>query len=73
MKRGGIRRVIFGAVLLAAAGGLWAAEHYKVLNGPKDFYFGHISYIEAAQEGTKGAEVDRLSREGDWHEKCYYR
>ena len=52
MKRGGIRRSIFGAVLLAAAAGVWAAEHYKVVNGPKNFYFGHISYVESAQEGT---------------------
>jgi hypothetical protein len=52
MKRGGFRKVILGIVFLVASSGLWAAEHYKVVNGPKDFYYGHISYIEATQEGT---------------------
>jgi hypothetical protein len=52
MKRGGFRKVVLGLVFLVASSGLWAAEHYKVLNGPKDFYFGHISYIEATSEGT---------------------
>jgi hypothetical protein len=52
MKRGGFRKVILAIVFLVGSSGLWAAEHYKVVNGPKDFYFGHISYIEATQEGT---------------------
>ena len=52
MRNGGIRNVVLGAVLLAAAGGLWAADHYRVVNGPKDFYFGHISYIEPVPDGT---------------------
>jgi hypothetical protein len=52
MKNGGYRFVILGAVFLAAATGLAAADHYKVLNGPKDFYFGHISLVE---EGPAGA------------------
>jgi len=52
MKRWGFPRVILGIVFLVASSGLWAAEHYRVVNGPKDFYFGHISYVEATQEGT---------------------
>ncbi len=52
MKNKAIRSAIFGAILLAAAAGLWAAENYKVANGPKDFYFGHISYIEPTPGGT---------------------
>jgi hypothetical protein len=52
MKNGGIRRVFVGALVLAAAVGLGAADHYKVLNGPKDFYFGHISFVEEAPEGS---------------------
>ncbi len=52
MRNGGIRNVVLGAVILAAAGGLWAADHYRVVNGPKDFYFGHISYIEPVPDGT---------------------
>ena len=51
MKNGGFRKVVLGLVFLTASSGLWAAEHYKVLNGPKDFYFGHISYIESTPEG----------------------
>jgi hypothetical protein len=60
MKNGGIRRVILGAIFLAAATALVAADHYKVLNGPKDFYFGHISLVE---DGTEGAGPTVL-REG---------
>lgn len=52
MKNGGVRKVVLGMVILAASSGLWAAEHYKVLNGPKNFYYGHISYIEATPDGT---------------------
>jgi len=46
MKNGGFRGFVFGTIFLAAAAGLTAGEHYKVLNGPKDLYFGHISYLE---------------------------
>ncbi len=52
MKNGGVRKVVLGMVFLAASSGLWAAEHYKVLNGPKNFYYGHISFIEATPDGT---------------------
>jgi Family of unknown function (DUF6600)/FecR protein len=60
MNKRGIRNVVFGAILLAAAGGLWAADHYKVVNGPSDFYYGHISYIEAGPDGA----VPTVVREG---------
>src|SRR5512136_2431478 len=60
MNNGGIRKVVFGAILLAAAGGLWSADHYKVVNGPADFYYGHISYIAAGPEGA----VPTVVREG---------
>ena len=52
MKNGGIRKVVLGMAFLVVSSGLWAADHYKVLNGPKDFYYGHISYIEATPDGT---------------------
>ncbi len=52
MKNGGIRRMVFFAAVLAASAGLWGADHYRVVNGPKDFYFGHISYIEPTPDGT---------------------
>jgi len=60
MNNRGIRKVVFGVLLLAAAGGLRAADHYKVVNGPADFYYGHISYIEAGPEGA----VPTVVREG---------
>ena len=52
MKRGVFRKIVLGIVFLVASSGMWAAEHYKVVNGPKDFYFGHISFIETTPEGT---------------------
>ena len=52
MKNGVIRKAVFGVIFCAAAAGLWAADNYKVVNGLKDFYFGHISYIEQTPEGT---------------------
>jgi hypothetical protein len=60
MKNGGMRKVAFGAVLLVAAGGLWAADHYKVVDRAGDFYYGHVSYIE---DGPAGA-VPTILREG---------
>jgi len=52
MKNGGIRKMLLGAALLAAAGGVWSADHYKVVNGPKNFYYGHVSYVEPGPEGA---------------------
>jgi hypothetical protein len=52
MKNGGIRLVVLGGILLGAAAGAATADNYKVVNGPKDLYFGHISYIEKTPEGT---------------------
>jgi hypothetical protein len=60
MKNGGIRKIVFGAILIAAACGLWAADHYQVVNGPKDFYYGHISYIEPGADGA----IPTVLREG---------
>ena len=34
---------------------LTAADHYRVLNGPKDLYFGHVSYIEEGPEAAAPA------------------
>jgi hypothetical protein len=55
MKNGVIGHVVLGVILLAGAASLGAADNYKVVNGPKDFYFGHISYIEPTPEGTDPA------------------
>jgi hypothetical protein len=61
MKIGGISRVVIGAAVLAAVSGLWAADNYKVLNGPKELYFGHISFIEE----VPGGAAPLVLREGD--------
>lgn len=52
MKKGGIWLVLTAAVLLAAASGLWAEAPYRVVNGPKNLYYGHISYIEETPGGA---------------------
>jgi hypothetical protein len=52
MKNGGFGKIVLGTVIALSASWLGAADHYKVVNGPKDFYYGHISYIEPAPEGT---------------------
>jgi len=52
MKKGGVRRAVLGAILLAVAAGLGASEHYKVAGGPRDLYFGHISFVESTPGGT---------------------
>ncbi|MCX6569481.1 MAG: FecR domain-containing protein [Candidatus Aminicenantes bacterium] len=52
MKSGGFKKVVLGMVFLVASSGLWAADHYKVLNGPKNYYYGHVSFIEATPAGT---------------------
>ncbi len=46
--------VIAWAVLLAAPALLQASgkSRYKVLNGPEEFYYGHISYTEAKVDGN---------------------
>jgi hypothetical protein len=52
MKNAGILRLVLGAAVLAAVTSLGAADHYKVLNGPKEFYFGHISLVEEVEGGA---------------------
>ncbi|HOW85098.1 MAG TPA: FecR domain-containing protein [Candidatus Aminicenantes bacterium] len=52
MKNGRVCGVFFALLWLVAAAGLTAADHYRVLNGPKDLYFGHISYIDPAPGGA---------------------
>ena len=52
MKNGGILKVFLAAAVLAAGSGLWAAQHYKVVNGPKELYFGHISLVEDVPDGA---------------------
>jgi hypothetical protein len=60
MGKRGTGIAVLSAVLLVSGAGLRAADHYKVFNGPEDFYFGHISYIEPGPDGA----VPVVLREG---------
>jgi hypothetical protein len=61
MNKGGVRGIVLAAVLtVLVAGGLSAADHYQVVNGPARFYFGHISFVEPGPEG----EAPTILREG---------
>lgn len=51
MKQKGSWIPLFLLVFLASGAGLWAGNKYKVLNGPDNFYFGHISYTEVKSDG----------------------
>ncbi|MFO7734546.1 MAG: FecR domain-containing protein, partial [Candidatus Aminicenantes bacterium] len=62
MKQKAFWVVIVGAAFLAAALPLSPAEHYKVLNYPGNFYFGHVSYIEPG-DGGEGPVILREGRE----------
>ncbi|MBM3293363.1 MAG: FecR domain-containing protein [Candidatus Aminicenantes bacterium] len=42
---------VFGMGLLLTVWAAAAAEPYQVVNGPKDFYFGHISLVEIKNDG----------------------
>jgi hypothetical protein len=52
MKIRGLSKIIIAVILSAAAAPLFAAGPYRVLNGPKDFYFGHISYVDPTSGGA---------------------
>jgi hypothetical protein len=60
MKNGGVRGIVFGVMLIGAAAGLLAGDHYRLINSPSRFYFGHISYVEPGPEG----EPPTVLREG---------
>jgi hypothetical protein len=55
-KEGVMKRKTFLAVLVAAAAlaavlPIRAADHYRLVNDTRNFYYGHISYIEPTTEG----------------------
>ncbi len=60
MNKGGVKAILFGLLLFGSAAGLLADDHYKLVNGPGRFYFGHISYVEPGPEG----EPPTVLREG---------
>jgi hypothetical protein len=51
MRQKGYCLVIFLTFLLLLPAFLLSDFHYKVVNGPKDFYFGHISLSEIKRDG----------------------
>jgi hypothetical protein len=42
---------LLGLIILSAVSLLGASSKYKVVGGPDDFYFGHISYVEIKNDG----------------------
>lgn len=53
------KTILLGMGLLLAAGAfVHAADNYQVVNGPKEFYFGHISLVDIKNDG-KDAVVQR--------------
>ncbi len=59
-RRGAFRAAFFTLLLFSAAAALTAAGPYKVLGGPRDFYFGHVSYVDPGP----GGEPPEVLREG---------
>jgi len=51
MTRKGIWLFILLSLVLAFPSLLVSSGNYKILNGPKDFYFGHISLVEIKNDG----------------------
>jgi len=52
MKFGGVKTAIFSILFLFASALLTANDHYQVVNGPKEFYYGHVSYVDPTAEGA---------------------
>jgi uncharacterized membrane protein YgcG len=42
---------VFIGFLIALPSSIFAVNQYRVVNGPKDFYYGHISYVELKADG----------------------
>jgi hypothetical protein len=61
MKQKGIWLLVLGAIVLVFPSVLLSDSHYQVVNGPKDFYYGHVSYAEIQNDGKDPVVV----REGD--------
>jgi len=53
MKFGGKSRILILFCLLSVPAGLPADDHYQVVTGQKDFYYGHISYLDPADNGPE--------------------
>lgn len=51
MRRTKILSLLVAAVVLAGVLPLRAADHYRLVNDKRNFYYGHISYIEPTPDG----------------------
>ncbi len=51
MKRKGIEIILFGCLFLILASFVSAQDNYRLVNGPQEFYYGHISYVDTKNEG----------------------
>jgi len=51
MRKKGFEIALGAALLLTIWAGALASDHYQVVNGPKDFYFGHVSLVEIKNDG----------------------
>jgi hypothetical protein len=61
MKQWGYWFIIFSTFLLLLPAMLLSDSHYTVVNGPKDFYYGHISLSEVMGDGKDAVVL----REGE--------
>ena len=61
MREKGMGVLVVLAAFLASQGILFGDGHYKVLNGPANFYYGHISFVET-KAGGQAPEVRREGR-----------
>ncbi len=60
MREKGMGVLVVLAALLVSQGILFGDGHYKVLNGPANFYYGHISFVET----KAGGQATEIRREG---------
>lgn len=51
MKQKGLKAMIFLGILLSLASLIPAQNNYRLANGPMEFYYGHISYVDTKNAG----------------------
>jgi hypothetical protein len=65
MRQKGFWLLALGVFVLVFPTVLLSDSHYKVVNGPKEFYYGHVSYAEILNDGKDPVVV----REGELGEE----
>jgi len=51
MQQKYFRKMVFWGLFLSLASSISAQDNYRVVNGPKEFYYGHVSYVDTKNEG----------------------